>query len=141
VEHLSLNFNCIGAAGGIMLSHSENSRNLKRLELETNELKDEGMESLAMSPNLINIEYLNVKQNEIKDEGARSIAIGSMRKLNFLNINQNEISDKGYKAIAESDQLPLLTELHIYEGNITTSIEPKNSLKRSKKLKALKYLY
>jgi Leucine-rich repeat (LRR) protein len=98
-----MNFNSIKSAGAIMISNSENSRMLVRLELEGNELEEEGMESLCMSPNLANIEYLNVKQNGIKDLGARSIAIGSMRKLKFLNINQNSISDNGYKAISESE--------------------------------------
>lgn len=86
-----------------MISNSENSRNLKRLELEGNELTTEGIEAMAMSPNLTNIEHLNIKQNDIKDLGAQYIAVGLMRKLTFLNINQNCIGDNGYKALSESD--------------------------------------
>jgi len=56
-----MNFNSIGAAGAHMISNSENSRNLKRLELEGNELTTEGIEAMAMSPNLTNIEHLNIK--------------------------------------------------------------------------------
>ena len=48
-----MNFNLIGREGAQRLAESDNCRMLKHLELESNELADEGIQHIAMSPHMI----------------------------------------------------------------------------------------
>jgi hypothetical protein len=59
--------------------------------------------------------------------------------MRYLNVKHNQIGDAGYRFIAESQSLPQLSVLRIYEGNLG-SVESRNALKRARAMQALRHI-
>ena len=139
LTHLSLGHNKIEGKGAAELAVSENMANLTHLWFTNNKIRQEGMQAIALSNHLTNLEYLDVSQCEIGNEGVQVLSLTNKRKLKFINLYHNGISSKGYKLLSESENMPLLSEIKIYEGN-PVSNEFKSALKRSKFLPALRHI-
>ena len=121
------------------MASSENIANLTHLWLQNNKIKEDGMQALSMSDHLSNLEHLDVSQCDIGDVGVQVLALSSKRKLKFLNLSHNKIGEHGYKMLAISENMPLLSEIRIYDGN-ANSTEAKNALRRAKCLPALRHI-
>lgn len=139
LTHISLAHNDIKSLGASVLASSENMANLTHLWLTNNKIQQEGMQAIAISDHLNNLEYLDVSQCEIGNEGIQVLSLTNKRKLKFINLNHNGISSKGFKILSECENMPLLSEIKIYEGN-PVSNEFKSALKRSKFLPALRHI-
>lgn len=139
LTHLSLGHNNIKAEGTAALANSVNLANLTHLWLHNNKMREDGMQPIAMSEVMNNLEVLDVSQCEIGDLGVQLLAVSSKRRLKWLNLIHNKIGETGYKMLSLAEQMPLLAEIKIYEGNVVTT-EAKNALRRAKNLSALRHI-
>lgn len=89
---------------------------------------------------LRNLERLDLNHNELRESGAQMLALTqTLTQLKYLNLNYNNIGENGCKCIAESEAFPLLQELVIYTGNGINS-KAKAYLHRSPKLRSLNHI-
>ncbi|EGR31503.1 hypothetical protein IMG5_107210 [Ichthyophthirius multifiliis] len=105
LESLDLGKNCIKSNAGISIrNYLQNNQNLKRLNLEFNELSFEGIkefrQGLLYSQSL---QYINLKGNGIGDEGFLMICevLNDNYILEELDVSLNEISSAGIKCFAD----------------------------------------
>ena len=94
---------------------------LKRLDLSSNKLSEEGGEIIGCNKSWINLEELTLRETEIGDKSA--IAIGSnqtWKNLKELDLSQNNIGDEGAISIAGNDVWESLTVLNLSSNSIGT---------------------
>jgi Ran GTPase-activating protein (RanGAP) involved in mRNA processing and transport len=105
LETLDLGKNYISArTGHLFRKYIESNSNLKKLNLEYNELQVKGIEGLA--PALISthsLRYLNLRGNCIRDEGAKVLADALEENiiLEDLDVSLNEITPTGSAYLAD----------------------------------------
>jgi uncharacterized protein (TIGR02996 family) len=89
-------------------------RNLRRVILDGNSFRDEGIRILAAASALSALTDLCIGKNEVTDTGARALAETScLRNLRTLLLMDNEIGDEGVVALANSSALSNLVELNL----------------------------
>jgi uncharacterized protein (TIGR02996 family) len=111
---LDLNMNEIEDEGAVALASSPHLANLTTLGLYGNRIGAEGAKALAGSPHLANLATLDLRGNDIGDEGAEALA-GSRHLANLatLDLRGNGIGDEGAVALAESPYLDGLVTLDL----------------------------
>ena len=87
------------------------------LDLDDNQLGDEGLAELAGCELLENIQYLNLNKNGVTDAGLQKLAQSKcLPKLKRLHLKGNSIDGPGVMALFESPTLDGLTTFQVNEG-------------------------
>ncbi|MCZ6513373.1 MAG: hypothetical protein O6857_05540 [Nitrospinae bacterium] len=87
------------------------------LDLDDNQLGDDGVAELAQCELLDNVQYLNLNKNGVTDAGLRKLAASKcLPKLKRLHLKHNSIEGPGVIALFESQTLDGLTTFQINEG-------------------------
>ena len=87
------------------------------LDLDDNQLGDEGVAELAQCELLDNVQYLNLNKNGVTDAGLQKLAESKcLPKLKRLHLKHNRIEGPGVIALFESQTLDGLTTFQINEG-------------------------
>ena len=87
------------------------------LDLDDNQLGDEGLGELAECEYLENIQYLNLNKNGVTDAGLQKLAQSKcLPKLKRLHLKHNPIEGPGVIALFESQTLDGLTTFQVNEG-------------------------
>ena len=105
LEELDLGKNYITSKIGIIVkSFLDTSQNIRRLNLEFNELFQTGAEMIALGlKNSTSLVSLNIRGNAIRDEGLESLAeaLAENQILEELDISLNEITSVGIMSLAD----------------------------------------
>jgi len=87
------------------------------LDLEDNQLGDDGVAGLADSPNAANVQMLSLTRNNITDEGLKRLAASPhLGQVKRLHLKHNPVRGEGVVALFESPTLDNLAIFHINEG-------------------------
>ena len=78
-------------------------KNLRILDLSNNSIKAEGVFYLSNSDKFSSLESLNLDFNDIRDEGLNHIVNGYFSRLNNLYISNNNISSDGIKYLVKAE--------------------------------------
>lgn len=74
---------------------------------------------LWQSERMKEVNWLDLDDNDLGDEGVRELAqCGLLANVQYLNLNKNGVTDKGLQYLAESKCLPLLKRLHLKDNLI-----------------------
>ncbi len=100
-----------------LLWESPGMQEVSWLDLDDNQLGDEGVQDLVNCPLLENIQYLNLNKNNISDQGLEILAKAKfLGKLKRLHLKDNPIVGKGVVALFSSETLESLSTFQINEG-------------------------
>ena len=105
-----------GDEGTQCIAKSQHTSQLTHLNLQTNDIGDEGMKFISESPFLSNLTELHLNLNfcGIKDEGVMEIAESPhMCRLVRLAVGSNCVTVRGVRAIAGSANMARLEVLHV----------------------------
>ena len=87
------------------------------LDLDDNQLGDEGIQDLVNCALLKNIQYLNLNKNSVSDQGLEILAKAKfLEKLKRLHLKDNPIAGKGVVALFSSETLENLSTFQINDG-------------------------
>ncbi|NIQ03485.1 MAG: hypothetical protein GWM98_26525 [Nitrospinaceae bacterium] len=87
------------------------------LDLDDNQLGDEGVAELAQCEHLVNVQYLNLNRNGITDGGLQTLAESPhLAKLKRLHLKHNPIEGAGIVALFQSQTLAGLANFQVNEG-------------------------
>jgi uncharacterized protein (TIGR02996 family) len=120
VRRLDLQSNNLRAAGVRALLQAARGPGLADVVLHSNPLGDEGAGAVASSSWLSATTNLWLSGCEVGDPGAQALAESSgASRLSTLNLSYNRIGDRGALALARSAHLANLTGLSLYHNQIT----------------------
>jgi hypothetical protein len=87
------------------------------LDLDDNNLGDQGMEGLVGCAFLENVQYLNLNRNNLSDEGLKVLAGAKhLTKLKRLHLKENLIMGEGVIALFNSQTLEGLSTFQVNDG-------------------------
>jgi hypothetical protein len=87
------------------------------LDLDDNNLGDQGIKGLVECAFLQNVQYLNLNQNNVSDEGLRFLANAQhLVKLKRLHLKGNPVAGEGIVALFNSQTLASLSTFQINDG-------------------------
>src|SRR5262249_21141169 len=106
-KQLRLGYNKITSAGASILSQAlKNNNTLEDLELQCNQLSDQGVSPFAniLSVNNNTLKRLALGNNGITDEGVKYLAqmLRSNHILTFLGLSDNKITDQGVQILVDA---------------------------------------
>eukprot|EP00435_Cladocopium_sp_Y103_P060705 s362_g22.t1 len=104
LAHLSLGANALGSKGAQLAAELVLKMKLQRLDLESNELQDEGCRILsqkALQSSKCTLQHLDLRMNGIQPDGAVALAKALMnnRTLTHLDLGYNRIGTAGAEAL------------------------------------------
>ncbi|CAL1151696.1 unnamed protein product [Cladocopium goreaui] len=104
LAQLSLGANGLGSKGAQLAAELVLKMKLQRLDLESNELQDEGCRILsqkALQSNKCTLQHLDLRMNGIRPDGAAALAKALMnnRTLTHLDLGYNRIGTTGAEAL------------------------------------------
>ncbi|MBT3922793.1 MAG: hypothetical protein HOF21_09480 [Nitrospina sp.] len=92
-------------------------REISWLDLDDNNLGDQGVQELVECAFLENVQYLNLNQNNISDEGLKVLASAKyLGKLKRLHLKGNPVKGEGVIALFNSQTLESLSTFQINDG-------------------------
>ena len=120
IEQMLFSTTCIGPETMEKLSTTITAVTVKKLDLQSQKIKDEGVQFLAQVINSTSLESLNISYCEIGDVGmaALSSSLRHNTTLKHLNAGGNEFGDEGIIKLAEALNQTSLEELDISHCNI-----------------------
>ena len=87
-----------------LLWQTPRMREVSWLDLDDNNLGDQGVKELAECAFLENVQYLNLNQNNVSDEGLKFLANAKfLSKLKRLHLKGNPIKGEGVIALFNSE--------------------------------------
>ncbi|MAX16832.1 MAG: hypothetical protein CMH73_01485 [Nitrospina sp.] len=87
------------------------------LDLDDNNLGDQGVHELVECAFLENVQYLNLNQNNVSDEGLKFLASAKyLGKLKRLHLKENLINGEGLISLFNSEMLVNLATFQVNEG-------------------------
>ncbi|KAG2382989.1 hypothetical protein C9374_004956 [Naegleria lovaniensis] len=112
ISTLNLSNNEIGSDGFKYIATSLNMHNLTNLDLSSNAIGPEAMNSIQHFKKL---QVLNLSGNQLGDEGCLNLTKHGKHSLRWLSLKYNQVGDKGAQALARYSQqtLPRLAFLDI----------------------------
>jgi len=100
-----------------LLWTSETMKEITWLDLDDNQLGDEGVRELADCELLVSIQYLNLNKNGVTDEGLIHLARSKyLTKLKRLHLKGNAIQGPGILALFDSETLENLSTFQCHDG-------------------------
>jgi len=100
-----------------LLWTSEIMKEITWLDLDDNQLGDEGVRELADCELLVSIQYLNLNKNGVTDEGLIHLARSKyLTKLKRLHLKGNAIQGPGILALFDSETLENLSTFQCHDG-------------------------
>lgn len=87
------------------------------LDLDDNNLGDQGIKGLVECAFLENVQYLNLNQNSVTDAGLKFLASARhLSKLKRLHLKENSIAGEGVIALFNSESLESLSTFQVNDG-------------------------
>ncbi len=87
------------------------------LDMDDNNLGDEGVENLAACALLENVQYLNLNKNGVTDKGLFALSKSPyLKKLKRLHLKDNPIEGHGLLALFNSETLEGLQTFQVHDG-------------------------
>jgi hypothetical protein len=87
------------------------------LDLDDNDLGDQGVQELVECAFLENVQYLNLNQNNVSDEGLKFLADAKyLNKLKRLHLKGNPVAGEGVIALFNSQTLESLATFQVNDG-------------------------
>ena len=100
-----------------LLWESPRMKEVSWLDLDDNQLGDEGIQDLVNCPLLKNIQYLNLNKNSVSDHGLEILAKAKfLGKLKRLHLKDNPIAGQGVVALFNSQTLESLSTFQVNDG-------------------------
>lgn len=100
-----------------LLWESPRMEGISWLDLDDNQLGNEGLKDLAACAKLVNVQYLNLTSNNISDAGLEILAKSkNLPKLKRLHLRKNPIQGKGVLSLFNSETLESLSVFQIHDG-------------------------
>ena len=100
-----------------LLWESPKMKEVSWLDLDDNQLGDEGIQDLVNCHLLEDVQYLNLNKNNISDQGLEILAKAKfLGKLKRLHLKDNQIAGKGVVALFSSETLENLSTFQINDG-------------------------
>ncbi len=100
-----------------LLWNSPRMKEITWLDLDDNQLGDDGVSELAGCVHLVNVQYLNLNSNEVSDAGLKKLSQSKyLLKLKRLHLKHNQIRGEGILALLESEALEGLQTVQFHEG-------------------------
>ncbi len=100
-----------------LLWQSPRMQEISWLDLDDNNLGDQGVQDMVECAFLENVQYLNLNQNGISDEGLKYLGIAKhLGKLKRLHLKENTINGEGIISLFNSETLLNLATFQIDEG-------------------------
>ena len=107
-----------------LLWQSPRMQEVSWLDLDDNNLGDQGVQELVDCAFLENVQYLNLNQNSVSDEGLKFLAKAKhLSKLKRLHLKENFINGEGIISLFNSETLVSLATFQIDEGWTCTKRE------------------
>lgn len=116
-NQLMLSGKGLSAEEARLLWQTPRMREISWLDLDDNDLGDQGVMELSECAFLENVKYLNLNQNNLSDEGLKFLASAKhLVKLKRLHLKGNPINGEGLISIFNSETLVNLATFQIHEG-------------------------
>ena len=116
-NQLMLSGKGLNAEEARLLWQTPRMREISWLDLDDNNLSDQGVHELVECLFLENVQYLNLNQNSISDEGLKCLANAKhLGKLKRLHLKENSINGEGLISLFNSETLVNLATFQINEG-------------------------
>jgi uncharacterized protein (TIGR02996 family) len=119
LTELDLDFNDITDDGVSALASGTSLQFLEELHLQANGITDKGLAALCDSPLLHQLTLLDLSHNAITDKGLDRLLKAAPKNLRRLWLYHNPIGDKGAKILATSSWVGRLSELNIRNIQLT----------------------
>ena len=100
-----------------MLWKSPRMKEISWLDLDDNNLGDQGVQEMVECEFLDNVQYLNLSRNNVTDEGLKFLAEAkNLGKLKRLHLKENPIKGEGLISLFNSEALVSLSTFQVHEG-------------------------
>lgn len=116
-NQLMLSGKGLSAEEARLLWQSPRMQEISWLDLDDNNLGDQGLQELTECAFLENVQYLNLNQNSVSDAGLKFLAKAKyLGKLKRLHLKGNLINGEGVIALFNSETLVNLANFQVHEG-------------------------
>jgi Ran GTPase-activating protein (RanGAP) involved in mRNA processing and transport len=116
-NQLMLSGKGLSAEEARLLWQSPRMQEISWLDLDDNNLGDQGLQELTECAFLENVQYLNLNQNSVSDAGLKFLANAKyLGKLKRLHLKGNLINGEGVTALFNSETLVNLATFQVHEG-------------------------
>lgn len=116
-NQLMLSGKGLNAEEARLLWQSSRMLEISWLDLDDNNLGDQGVQDMVECEFLENVQYLNLNQNSVSDEGLKFLAKAkNLGKLKRLHLKENPIKGEGLISLFNSETLVNLSTFQVHEG-------------------------
>ena len=116
-NQLMLSGKGLNAEEARLLWQSPRMQEISWLDLDDNNLEDQGVQDMVECAYLENVQYLNLNHNSVSDEGLKFLAKAKyLGKLKRLHLKKNSINGEGLISLFNSETLVSLATFQIDEG-------------------------
>jgi len=116
-NQLMLSGKGLNAEEASLLWQSPRMKEISWLDLDDNNLGDQGVQDMVECAYLENVQYLNLNQNSVSDEGLKFLAKAKhLSKLKRLHLKENFFNGEGIISLFNSETLVSLATFQIDEG-------------------------
>ena len=116
-NQLMLSGKGLNAKEARLLWLSPRMQEISWLDLDDNNLADEGVQDMVECANLENVQYLNLNRNSVSDEGLKFLSKAKyLGKLKRLHLKENSINGECLISLFNSETLVSLATFQIDEG-------------------------
>jgi len=116
-NQLMLSGKGLSAEEARLLWQSPRMQEISWLDLDDNNLGDQGVQELTECAFLENVQYLNLNQNSVSDAGLKFLANAKhLGKLKRLHLKGNPINGEGITSLFNSGTLENLATFQVHDG-------------------------
>ena len=116
-NQLMLSGKGLNAEEAQLLWQSPRMKEISWLDLDDNNLGDQGVQDMVECAFLKNVQYLNLNQNNVSDHGLQLLANAKhLGKLKRLHLKENPIKGEGIISLFNSEILVGLSTFQVHDG-------------------------